>query len=283
MKSTIIVLTAALICGQSLVAQVPVKGGYEDWCIVVPIPFDQPECWISASPLCQARSLPDDVALTEDAKWGTYALLLETGVDDHLLPFPAVAYYQNALTARPEKLTGFYKADLKGDDYSSIRVTLKSDRGIVGWGVLDITKSTNIYTAFEMPLEYISPNVKPDSIFLSISSSYDQATTGTILMLDEVSLISITDVTEPLAEPYISRITPNPATDEIRIDVPGNHGLLYFILYDNSGRIIRNQEFENEVRMNVSELTAGLYFYEIRLSNRDIYDTGRLRIAEHGL
>ena len=134
-----------------------------------------------------------------------------------------------------------------------------------------------------MPIVYISPDVKPDSIILTLYSSYDQATTGTVLMIDELSLVSTTDVTEPLAEPYISRITPNPATDEIRVDVPGNMGLLYFILFDNSGRITKNQKFEHEVRLDVSEITAGLYFYEIRLANQEILDTGRLRIAEHGL
>lgn len=283
MKSAIITTILAILVGQYLYAQVPVKSGFEDWCTVVPIPFDQPECWMSASPMCLATGMPDDVALTEDAKWGTFALLLETGVDDHLLPLPAVASYSNELTARPEKVTGYYKTDLKGDDYCSIRITLRSERGIVGWGALDITASTNIYTAFEVPIIYITPASKPDSIFLSLYSSYDQATTGTILMIDDLSLVSTTDVTEPLAEPYISRITPNPATDDIRVDVPGDLGLLYFILFDNSGRIMKNQEFEHEVRLNVSEITAGLYLYEIRLANKEILDTGRLQIAEHGL
>lgn len=283
MKSALITLILAIIGGNSLTAQVPVKGGFEDWCIVSPIPFDQPDCWNSTNPLCLATGMANDVALTGDARQGTFALLLETGVDDHLFPLPASASYTNVLTARPEKVTGYYKADLKGEDYSSIRVTLRSDRGVVGWGALDISTSTNIYIAFEVPIVYISPDVKPDSIILTLYSSYDQATTGTVLMIDELSLVSTTDVTEPLAEPYISRITPNPATDEIRVDVPGNMGLLYFILFDNSGRITKNQKFEHEVRLDVSEITAGLYFYEIRLANQEILDTGRLRIAEHGL
>ena len=283
MKSALITLTLLLLGIEYAIAQVPVKGGFEDWCVVVPIPFDQPECWMSSSPLCLATGLPDDVALTEDAKWGTYALLLETGEDENLLPLPAVASYSNVLTARPEKITGYYKADLKGDDYASIRITLRSDRGIVGWGVMDIIESTTIYTAFEIPVMYISPSVKADSIFLNIFSSYDQATAGTILMIDDLSIVSTTDVTEPLAEPYLTKVTPNPATDEIRIDVPGDHGMLYFILFDNSGRIMKNQQFESEVRLDVSDLTAGLYIYEVRMDNHEIYDTGRLRIAEHGL
>lgn len=295
MKSATIILSISILIGQALCAQksndpnlnapVPItqKGSFEDWCTVEPIPFDNPECWATSTPQCVALGLPLNVNLTEDANSGTYALVLTTGVDSIGMPFPAIAYFKNKINTRPEKITGYYKADLKGEDFASIRVTLTDERGSIGWGMLDITQSTNIYEHFEVPLHYYSASVQPDSFSLFIYSSYDLSTTGTTLTLDDVALETLTDVAIPLTEKFTTRINPNPATDEIHVEVPPGLGMVNLRIYNYGGQMVANQDFEDQVRINVSEFTAGLYFFEVRLPKNGIYDKGRFRVAEHRL
>ena len=282
MKSTIITLTllfAGFICVK---AQVPVKAGFEDWCTVQPISFEDVECWDSPNPMCSATGLPSSITLTDDAYKGTYALKLETSIDEMGLPLIAEAMYKDKIYGRPEKFTGYVKADLKGDDYSIINISFMSDRGNIGWGSLNIEKSSDIFYRFEIPIHYISTIIQPDSFEIYIYSSSERVTAGTSIIIDDLAFETMTDVTIPLAEPFLTRITPNPATDDILVELPKELGLVSFRIFDSNGRIMEYEIFEYQIRINVSEYTAGLYIYEIRLPNNEIYDKGRIRVAEHG-
>lgn len=282
MKSTTFIAAILLSAIQMTFAQVPLIGGHDDWCVIEPIAFDDPNCWESSNPVCVAAGLPDYVLLTEDAYSGTYALRLETGIDSDGMPFPSAAIFKNKLQGRPEKLTGYFMADLKADDYSTIRISLTSDRGIVGWGLMEFDRSAALYTAFEIPLVYISPTVVPDSFYMAIYSSTEMATSGTSIVFDDLAFETVRDVAIPLTEKYTTKLTPNPATDEILVQVPGELGQVYLKIFDDSGRNLEYETFEYQVRIDVSEYTPGLYMYEIRMKSRELYDKGRFRVTEHG-
>ncbi len=282
MKSTIITLIILISGFINVKAQVPVKAGFEDWCAVQPISFEDVECWDSPNPMCSALGLPSSITLTDDAYKGTYALKLETGIDEMGLPLVAEAIYKDKIYGRPEKFTGYCKADLKGDDYAVINISFLSDRGNIGWGSLNIEKSSNIFYRFEIPIHYLSTIQQPDSFAIYIYSSSDKPIIGTAIIIDDLAFETMTDVTIPLAEPFLTRITPNPATDDILVELPKELGLVSFRIFDSSGRLMEYQTFEYQVRINVSEYTAGLYMYEVRLPNHEIYDKGRIRVAEHG-
>ena len=267
-----------------LVAQQVTKAGYPDWTKVEPIPFDEPECWSTSNGYCTAKGLPENVLLTPDAYLGTYALFLQTSMDSMGMPLPAVAIYKNAIQEQPDKFSGYYRADLRGDDYASIRISLISDRGAVGWGALDIMKSTFMYTPFEVPLQYLNPGVKADSFVVFIYSSFDRPVTGTSVMVDELKMETQTDVTIPLMERYTTRISPNPAVDDMLVEVPEDLGEVSVRIFDDAGQTLDYQVFECQIYLDVSNLTPGLYYYEIRTDhNRVIYDKGRFKVVEHGL
>jgi len=282
MKSTTFILALLLSSMQMTFAQVPLIGGHDDWCVVDPIAFDDPECWESSNPICVAAGLPDYVSLTEDAYSGTYALKLETGIDTDGMPFPSAVIFKNKLQGRAEKLTGYFLADLKADDYSTIRISLTSDRGIVGWGLMEFDRSTTLFTAFEIPLVYISPFVVPDSFYMSIYSSTEMATSGTYIVFDDLAFETVRDIAIPLTEKYTTKLTPNPATDEILVQVPAELGQVYVKIFDDNGKNLEYETFEHQIRIDVSDYTPGLYLYEIRLKNHELYDKGRLKVVEHG-
>jgi hypothetical protein len=282
MKSTIITLTILFAGFLSAKTQVPVKAGFEDWCTVQPISFEDVECWDSPNPMCSSLGLPSSITLTDDAYKGTYALKLETGMDEMGLPLIAEAIYKDKIYSRPEKFTGYCKADLKEDDYAIINISFMSDRGQIGWGSLNIEKSSDIFYRFEIPIHYLSTIMQPDSFAIYIYSSSGKAKVGTTIIIDDLAFETMTDVTIPLAEPFLTRITPNPSTDDILVELPKELGLVYFRIFDSNGRIMEYQTFEYQVRINVSEYIPGLYIYEVRLPNNEIYDKGRIRVAEHG-
>ncbi len=272
-----------LFCGSFISAQIPKLGADADWCITEPIFFDMPECWISTNPMAYASGLPANVSLTTDSYIGSHALKLETLLDDNGEVHAAVAILKNEILGRPDKFTGYYKADIVYSDYAGIRISLLSDRGIVGWGELDFKKSTIIFSPFEIPIQYISTAVIPDSFLLAIYSSVDNPMGGTSFVVDAVKFEEAIDVTIPLTEKYTTRITPNPAIDKILVMVPGRIGQVDIKIFDGNGRAVIFNTFEYQISIDVSELTNGLYFFEVRLKDHALYDKGRFSVARQKL
>lgn len=65
---------------------------------------------------------------------------------------------------------------------------------------------------------------------------------------------------------------PNPASDVIRLEyrIPENTGTANLNLMDSTGRLIRNFKVDNHtdhLDLNVSDLTPGVYFYNIEYNN----------------
>src|SRR5439155_22877020 len=60
-------------------------------------------------------------------------------------------------------------------------------------------------------------------------------------------------------KPYIS-ISPNPATNIVTINIPGNDQSLHVGLFSNAGQLINNYIMSNEMlSIDVSKLTSGVY------------------------
>lgn len=76
----------------------------------------------------------------------------------------------------------------------------------------------------------------------------------------------------------LSRVYPNPARDFIRFELNNLAGETTITLFDVSGRLVAQQQVENEqlVIFNVEELNAGLYQYSI--SNKGRIQTGLISV-----
>lgn len=263
-------------------AQTPFNGGFEDWGTTTPLTNENPENWMTNNLLSQSLGLPPNVILTEDACSGSFAMRMETGIDGEGMPISAVAGMKNAVQGRPERLTGCYKADFKGDDYAEVQVTLLSDRGIVGRGFIDIGYSSFNFIYFELPIEYISNTIKPDSFIITIYSSVDRPVAGSWIILDDLQFEENIDVTIPLRENFVTRVWPNPATDEIRFEVPRALGEMWVRIFDAGGTILEKEIFENQIQIDVSRFAADIYYYEIRYENNELYDHGQFKVTRHG-
>jgi hypothetical protein len=83
------------------------------------------------------------------------------------------------------------------------------------------------------------------------------------LYYSEASASGVPDIRMPRA-----RIYPNPATDHLQVESPGNH-LPYIVeLYDNQGRLAIRKELTGNEQISLENLAAGPYLYKILLNGQ---------------
>jgi hypothetical protein len=89
-----------------------------------------------------------------------------------------------------------------------------------------------------------------------------------LFFYSDFTIVSINEIEEIDFDIY-----PNPVTDYLYIKNPGNEKLqdMSFVLFDTNGRIIEQNKFPANGRVNLSGLDNGLYFIEIAENNQRIY------------
>lgn len=89
-------------------------------------------------------------------------------------------------------------------------------------------------------------------------------------LIDDVSVYNCNNLVgnvEPKKEDF--KIYPNPASDIIYIENAGNNKC-FFYLSDAWGNLIIKKTINSKARIDVSEFTAGIYFYRMKDSNSNI-------------
>lgn len=81
----------------------------------------------------------------------------------------------------------------------------------------------------------------------------------------------VTNITQNIPEFDKVKIFPNPAKDNLIIEIPDFQGVTYFLIYNIHGQKIIKQQIKNtSTRINVSELLSGVYLYTISTNNENI-------------
>jgi hypothetical protein len=93
----------------------------------------------------------------------------------------------------------------------------------------------------------------------------------TITVTQDISFMAIFDILNAITNIDVSTITvyPNPATDNIHITLPDNVHQAIFTLYDMQGKILLQQEISNQDAVQVSNLAAGVYIYNVRTNKEN--------------
>ncbi|NUQ26868.1 MAG: T9SS type A sorting domain-containing protein [Saprospiraceae bacterium] len=111
--------------------------------------------------------------------------------------------------------------------------------------------------------------------------------TGSDTVCDTIQLGEITNLGEPLAREGVVRVYPNPATNEIILEVerihefsphphrPSTAGPFIFTLYDALGREVLRLPLQGTVsrveeRIDISDLPAGLYFWRVEAGGAQV-------------
>jgi hypothetical protein len=260
-------------------AQSPPNGGFEDWSLDDVFNIEEPVGWVTSNLANAAGGFPANVTKTNDAYSGNYAMKMETIEDPSANPIGAGAVCMADINFTPEKLVGYYKAELNGNDVAGMSIILLADGVGIGGGEIEFETNQSNYTAFEIIIEYFIPNVVPTDLTMTIlNSTSDPTVVGTTFYVDGLSLGDPSGVFVPFFPEVKARISPNPATDLLNVEVPDGFQNLQFRLMDLSGRVWTETTFNKATNLNVSHLTSGYYFYELRNEKGVLLDGGKIQI-----
>ena len=141
--------------------------------------------------------------------------------------------------------------------YNLIQVSFSSDDTII------FTGKTNGWYLFSC--SFSIPEMILDSIdyrFTFHSDDHSETLDG--WMIDDISFNTVWESMPELK--MTCQVYPNPATDEITIR--SEKRIAGYEISDCFGRsVIKNNNHQNPLRINVNDLPAGMYFYKIRTEN----------------
>ena len=103
-------------------------------------------------------------------------------------------------------------------------------------------------------------NLNTDTIMINNSGNPTQV----YFYIDDVSLTICTGINELNEEDF--DIYPNPVKNELNVHIANNE-LTEIILYDITSKKVLEQKFKNSAVLNTSQLSSGMYLYELRCNN----------------
>ncbi|WP_341907059.1 T9SS type A sorting domain-containing protein [Fluviicola taffensis] len=219
-----------------------------------------------------------------DAQNGNYALKLSTWY----YYTKDMALLKSAYTSRLGALKGFYKYEensvVDGTDtvvdIAQISVFMTKwnsgtmHRDTIGTGILDLNGAAN-YTSFTNIVTYINSTIVPDSMHILLDPSLVRrdpngsnylATDdgiGSFLTVDNFSLIDenalgVNEFSQSV------HVYPNPATDLLVIENFKGRATLF----DLNGKLVHDQELENNGTISLNQLHAGIYLLQLNNGNQ---------------
>lgn len=205
-------------------------------------------------------------------------------------------------TQKATSLNGFYRYDTV-DTYSNfdsaqITVLLKKRNTItqqvdtIGFGVLHLpahAPGDGTFAPFSLQIDDWDAGQQPDSIVVLFQSSLngfcENADDGNCLYfnVDDLSLVTPLGLTDLNQSKIELKAFPNPFQDEITLSVPSmenTNGNVF--IKDITGKIIRSVQTTlvegiNTVRIDFSELIAGIYFAEVQMQN----ESGMIKLVKN--
>ena len=174
-----------------------------------------------------------------------------------------------------DTLIGYYKYTPSGSDSASIGINLSANGSQIGGSGISLP-AASVFTYFEIP---INVGVTPDTMRIDISSSNwpaDPSNIGSTLIIDDLQFKSELTLGLNKVDGLYDGvgIYPNPATDFINVKL-GRPVLSAVTLniYDVSGRTVKTEVFqhnEKSIRLNITSLNNGMYFYSISGSTEQV-------------
>ncbi len=224
---------------------------------------------------------------TDDAHTGNYAAQVETINHNLIGDLPGMAFTGNIdfdpttfeynfnvgvpVEGRPTSLKGYFKYSPSGTDTMAIVIGMfrwnaaQNDLDSIGGGFFFTGNATSSYTEFEAPIQYFDPTLEADTMYIMMFSSLDTYHVGSVLKVDDLTLnYGTVGMIEGIDETKIS-IYPNPASDNIKIELPEEANQVELLLTDITGRNMLQQTVANNATILLPEnIMDGIYFASLR-------------------
>ncbi len=167
-------------------------------------------------------------------------------------------------TGRPDSITGWYKYSPAGSDFGFVELNLlDANNDTVGYVRFNTPAAmVGSYTYFSAPVNYFS-SASPTHCFWILSSSPGtNPTVGSAIWVDDIAMVFTgVGIDAPAVENPLS-VFYERSQKQIIVNSHFKHSQIH--LYDVSGKEILNSLLnESTIAINVSNLTAGIYFYRV--------------------
>lgn len=170
-----------------------------------------------------------------------------------------------AVTGKPLKLEGYYAFHQAGNDEFAILLTVFKNGVAIGMAQLVDSMESLTYQSFSIEIDYFQNDI-PDSASITILSSFDKATFGTVLKVDEFTLDFGTPNSLVSADAITLTCYPNPANNYVEIVRPEWLTTGVYAVMNAQGQQVTSGTFSEgdaTMRLETAELPAGTYFIQI--------------------
>jgi hypothetical protein len=265
MKKITFILIVLFATAINTNAQIP-NPGFENW-YTSSNGFD-PVGWITsnASPFVSVEQ-------ATPAYLGSFAVKVKTWQAGIMIVGGACQSNGFSFSSRPTALTGYVKCTIMPGDTASIAVTATLG-GVNGVGVgaarKFYTSSVSSFTAFNLPIDYVSGSAT-DTIYIDIiAGKANTPLLGTEIIVDELSLTPATGINTLSSENKID-FQFNNETNNLTII---GENLKMLEIFDLTGKCVFKSGLYStidKIEFNINMLTNGLYLVKISDTKDDVF------------
>ncbi|MFN0204027.1 MAG: PCMD domain-containing protein, partial [Bacteroidia bacterium] len=240
--------------------------------------------WTTLNAIATLNPAAVTVSKSTDVVSGTYAAKIETKVVGTLVVAGIITTGTFSLatqslkagkpfTDKPSNLTGFYKyTSVNGDSFTiaiELSKWMNNQHTILGGSFIEGNQSVTSYTPFDLVCDYSNfPNETPDTLTVTFTSSAGganfQGAAGSTLWIDGVELKYNPVSTTEKANATFATLFPNPASDNLTIQLAEQNTKAVFTLYNQAGQKMQVANISDlETAISLSNVAKGLYLYEL--------------------
>ena len=194
-------------------------------------------------------------------------------------------------TATPTRFSGWYKSyPISGDSSAAVVLLSKWNstsvplrRDTIAYNRLAFHGTIDTWTQFDVAVTYRDHSTIPDTLtILLLSCAGFNATymlgsvgqVGSMAMFDDVNLTDVSGFPLLLMPSVKVKLSPNPASQYLKIELGTNLENGYFEVYDAQAKFIRQHIINgNSGQISVSDLSTGTYYYKLT-ENKKLLNSG---------
>lgn len=185
----------------------------------------------------------------------------------------------------PDSIVGYYKYSPANSDsaYFQLMWLANNDMDTISFTRMNFTQTVTAWTRFSAPVTPIEQGESPEKLSLLFSSSWGdgsqgEAEVGSVFMIDGVEFVQNP---QSVSEYYNAEgwdIYPNPVSDNLTIKGNVGQGVTLEVL-DITGKQVKFEQLaSNTSVIEMSDLVAGVYLYQIQSLEGQIVRTGKLMV-----
>jgi hypothetical protein len=281
-------LLLSILITLSFQAQQIPNGDFENW--ITQEWGEEPENWgeyfMQGFHEISPGLIDNTIVKSDDAYSGSYAMEIRSftntifGETDTIVPM-VILNLNNAnsdsafmlLDSGLISLSGYFKQDLadEDDNYTAIYVTAFYEGQQSGYGIIEFEEDIEDYTAFDIPIQYITSTLSDSIILMIFGGNQDNQLPGNTLLLDGLQFNYDSPVSTNIEEDYSNSIKlfPNPSNNNFKIS--SNELISLVEITDLSGRVIYNSEInQNSLVIDTREFTNTIFIVRCIINGNNV-------------